>query len=118
MSQSVVSSHFPYLPLHLEIGPHWQIDTAALLDTGFDGDVALPPALIGSVHPPADYLRWTLADGSTVLAPVYLGTVQIGSLGPYPALITAVGDEPLVGRGVSDRFRIILDYGQRVVVES
>ncbi len=80
MSQSVVSTRFPYLPLHLEIGPHWQIDTDALLDTGFDGDVALPPAMIGSIHPPADYLRWTLADGSTVLAPVYLGTYGLAPL--------------------------------------
>jgi hypothetical protein len=32
-------------------------------------------------------------------------------------VVIAVGDEPLVGRGVTDEFRVILDHGRRVIVE-
>ncbi len=35
MSQSLTSSHFPYVPLHLQMG-HRDADVEALLDTGFD----------------------------------------------------------------------------------
>jgi predicted aspartyl protease len=116
VSPSLISPRFPYLPLHLELdGRH--VDVEALLDTGFDGDVALPLALLADGQPPADYVRWTLADGSTVLAPVYDGIVQIGPFSPYPVLITVVGDEPIVGRGVTDNFLITLDHGRQVIVE-
>ncbi len=116
MSQPVVSSRFPYFPLQLELGQRTE-EVEALLDTGFDGDVAVPPGLLTDEEPPDTYETWTLADGSQVLAPVYLGTGRLGSLSPFPVLITALGDEPLVGRGVMDRFKVTLDHGQRVIVE-
>src|SRR5437588_193848 len=60
---------------------------------------------------------WILADGSEVFAPYYLGTVQLGDVGSYPALVATLGDEPLIGRGITDRVRLILDHGERVIVE-
>jgi len=116
MSQSLTSSHFPYVPLHLEMG-HRDADVEALLDTGFHGDVALPAGLTTDGEPADGYLPWTLADGSEVSAPAYDARVQIGELPPLPAVVIVLGDEPLVGRGVSDRFRIILEHGQRLIVE-
>ena len=88
----------------------------ALLDTGFDGDVALPQHLVAGVLPDG-YLPWVLADGSDVLAPAYEGIVQIGSTAPLAAVMIALGEEPLVGRGVSDHFRIVLDHGREIIVE-
>jgi hypothetical protein len=60
---------------------------------------------------------WSRADGTEVLAPVYLGTAQLDAFASFPAFVTVLGDETLVGRGVSDRFRVILDHGQQVIVE-
>lgn len=88
----------------------------ALLDTGFDGSVAVPPDVVSGASPD-DYLIWTLADGSQVLAAAFLGTARLGNLEPFPVLVTALGDEPLVGRGVSDRFKVTLDHGHRLIVE-
>lgn len=116
LSQRLTSSHFPYLPLRLQI--HRRIlDVEALLDTGFDGDVAIPPELIAGDQPPDGYLPCQLADGSHVLAPVHHGVVQVGDIGSFPIVFLALGGEPLVGRGISDRFTIILDHGQHLIVE-
>jgi predicted aspartyl protease len=116
LSQSLRSSRFPYLPVQVDVGQD-AVDVEALLDTGFDGDVALPPDLLPSGEPPAGYMMCRLADGSLVAVPVFRGTVKVGSFGVFQAYITALGDEPLVGRGVSDRFRITLDHGRQVIVE-
>jgi len=112
---SHVSERFPYMPIHLE-SRGGTVDTEALLDTGFDGDVAVPSDLLTAGQTDG-HLRWTLADGSTILAPYYLGEVAVADMGPFPCLITALGDEPLVGRGVAEHFRITLDHGLTVAVE-
>jgi hypothetical protein len=70
-----------------------------------------------SAGPPDGYLPWALADGTEVLAPAYSGTVQVGRMPPIPAVVVMLGVEPPVGRGVSDHFSIVLDHGQRLVVE-
>jgi predicted aspartyl protease len=116
LMQRVVSARFPYLPLRVQIGPSSQA-IEALLDTGFDGALVVPPDSIPDAELPADYHSWTLAAGSTVTAAAYLGIGQIGTLPPFAVLVTALGDEPLVGRGASDRFSITLDHGQRVIIE-
>jgi predicted aspartyl protease len=116
MSQSVVSSRFPYLPVHLDVGGHSD-DVEALLDTGFDGDVAVPLSRMPGGQPPDFLETWTLADGTQVVVPTYLGSVQIGGLPAFRVALTALGDEPLVGRGVGDRFRITLDHGQQLILE-
>jgi hypothetical protein len=38
-------------------------------------------------------------------------------LGPFPVVVTSLGDEPLIGRRLTDRFRVIEDHGARVIVE-
>jgi predicted aspartyl protease len=116
MSPSVESDRFPYIGLHVEVRGQLQ-DIEALIDTGFDGFLAVPPALLDAAQPPDDYQSWSMADGTRVVAPLYLGTVQVGDLAVVPALITALGHEPLVGRGVTDRFRLTLDHGERVLVD-
>ena len=115
MTSRVESPRFPYLPLRLEVRNR-MYEVEALIDTGFDGDVAVPSSLLASGDPD-DYHRWTLADGAALYAPYYLGSVGVGHLGSADAVITVLGDEPLVGRGITDRFRLILDHGERVIVE-
>ncbi|MCY4436931.1 MAG: hypothetical protein OXE05_06310 [Chloroflexi bacterium] len=63
------------------------------------------------------HLTASLADGSMVDVPAYLGTVQVGELPPVTTIIVTLGDEPILGRAVSDQFNITLDHGQRIVVE-
>lgn len=116
MSERIESSHFPYLPLRVAIrNQRYQVE--ALMDTGFDGHVIIPRDLFGNGTPADGRLAWTLADGTRVLAPYYLGSVRIGTVEVAPVLVSVLGDEPLVGRAVIEHFRIILDHGQRVIVE-
>lgn len=117
MSPRLVSRRFPYLPIYLSVRQA-RTDLDALLDTGFDGDVAVPRASVADGDPPDGYLPRRLADGSDVLSPFYHGTVSLGDVGSFPVLIVALGDEPLVGRGVSDRFKVTLDHGYQVIVEA
>lgn len=114
----LVSSRFPYLPIRIRFRQA-EVDVEALLDTGFDGDVVPPARLItGGQQPPDGYLRWTLADGSNVLASYSLGTVMVGGFGPFASVVTVLGDEPLVGQGVAAHVTIILDHGRQVFVQS
>jgi len=108
--------HFPYLQVHVEVRGH-VADIDALLDTGFDGDVAIPDALVAGAGRPDGYGRWALADGSEILVPYYDGTVYLAGLGPFPALVIVLGDELLVGAGAAKHVTIVLDHGQRVLVQ-
>ncbi len=111
-----ISARFPYLPVQLEFGQQ-MYELEVLLDTGFEGHIAVHPGLITTEQPPIGYLHWTLANGTDERAPYYTGRVRIGPLGPFTALVTAMGDEPVVGRRLTNRFMIMLDHGRRVVVE-
>ena len=93
------------------------MDVEAHLDTGCDGDVALPAGLLANTGPPDGYSRWSLADGSPVFVPYDVGTVELDGLGPFPALVIVPGDEPLVGAGAARHVTIVLDHGRRVVVQ-
>lgn len=92
-------------------------DFEALVDTGFDGYVAVPLSVIPADSEPDFLIPWTLADGSEVETPTYLGHVQLGDAPPSPVLVTVLGDEAIVGQAVVRRYRLILDHGQRVIVE-
>lgn len=116
MSQRVVSSRFPYLPVRIHVRDRYE-SGEALLDTGFDGGIVVPSSFFSNAEQPDWYTWWTVADNRRVLAPVYRGTVELDGLGPFPTLITALGDELLVGLQVANRFSILLDHGQRVIVE-
>lgn len=116
MRITLVSSHFPYLLVHIQV--HKQIrDVDALIDTGFDGFVAMPRETLMNGDPPDGYIPCTLADASKIAAPFYRGIVRIGKFPSFAAIILALGDEPLVGRGVTDKFKVIFDYGKKIIVE-
>lgn len=49
--------------------------------------------------------------------PAYLAEIRVGQRDPFPIALLALGDEPTVGRRVTDRFRLILEHGERLFVE-
>ena len=49
--------------------------------------------------------------------PYSLGTGDVDGLAPFPAVVTGLGDEALVGVGLAAHFTVILDHGRRVIVE-
>lgn len=110
------SNHFPFVPFRVTLGTFTE-QTEALVDTGFDGDLVLPTGSIPASVAPGGELLWALADAPEVLAPAYLGNVQLDTLGSFPVVITVLGNEPIVGRGLTDRFRLTLDHGALIVVE-
>lgn len=116
MKQRLISSRFPYLNIQFE-ARHTNRRVEAFFDSGFDGDLAVPKALIANGDPPDGHQIWRLADNSEILVSYYLGTVSLGRLGTFDAVIVTIGDEPLIGRGITDQFNVILDHGKRLIVE-
>ncbi len=114
MSQELTSSRFPYLPIRVQLDQETH-EAEALLDTGFDGGMAMPPFLLADLEPDW-YQLWTLADGSQVSAPVFRGAVQLGDFEPIPVAVVALGDEYMIGLGILRQFSVILDHGARVIV--
>lgn len=116
LKRDLVSSHFPYLSIQLQVR-HRKEKIEVLLDTGFDGDIAVPKGLLTNGDPPDGLLPWTLADGSKIIAPAYLGKVRVGQMTPLPVTVITLGDEPLIGQGIIKHFSITLDHGKKVIVE-
>jgi hypothetical protein len=114
--ERIESDRFPFLPMRATVNDR-TVEAMALLDTGFDGDLVVPLAEIAGGQPPDEYRIWSLADGSEVETPIYYGSVQVGGFPPLDADIAGLGDEAIVGRGVGDHYRIILEHGQHVIVE-
>jgi predicted aspartyl protease len=117
--KSFTSAHYPYIPLTVFFNKRTET-VEALLDTGFDGDVIIPEGLMTNGKPPDSYLRFTLADQATsVLAPAYLGRVEVaelGDAGEHAAIISVLGTEAIIGRNLLRRFRITLDHGRQVII--
>src|SRR4051794_14249039 len=122
MTSSTNSPSFPYIRVRVTIkqprvSRQQVIDLDAMIDTGFDGGVVIPRDLLDPTLEPVRYLPWSLADDSEILLPAFAGTVEIGSLPPVATVIMPLGDNSLLGRHVTDNFRVIFDHGQRVIVE-
>ena len=116
VSRELDSLPFPYLPLRFQVG-RFVFEEEGLLDTGFEGGIAVPPDILRDVGPP-DLLPTRLRPvlGPHVDAPTYAGFFHIGNLGPFPVDIIAAGDEILIGQQAIAHLTITLDHGQRVVV--
>ncbi len=122
MTQAASSSNFPYLPVHIQIGRSFQtidfeFDIEPLIDTGFDGGLAVPRDLIPDSVTPIGRSDWRLADETEISTFAYFGYVIIGQLPPVPALVIALAEEALLGRQVTNNFRLIFDHGSQVIVE-
>ncbi len=113
----IVSPRFPYLEIRVTVRGH-EVQDWAYIDTGFDGYVVVPHDQ-DQVFGPGDYASlWELGDTSLAQAEEYLGQVQlVGTAEIFLARVTALGNEYIIGRALLDRWRILLDRGQRVEVE-
>lgn len=111
-----ITSRFPYLYLELQVRQRKE-KLEVLLDTGFDGDIAIPKGMLTNGDVPDGLLPWKLADGSKIIAAAYIGRVKIGQMPPMTVTVITLGDEPLIGQGIIKHFTIILDHGKRVLIE-
>jgi predicted aspartyl protease len=119
---AVRSTTFPYLPVHVRLGnqqyPDYEFDVDALVDTGFDGGLSVPQDLIPSTVPSLGQYFCELADGSSLLAFAYLGFISIGHLQPVRAIVIALPHQTLLGRSVTNHFRLSFYYGRQVIVDA
>lgn len=108
---------YPSLRVRFFIGD-LDSEAAAVVDTGFDGHLAIPEELAARLPPPVYLRRVRTASGEVVRVPVYFGTVElVDQPTRLNALIIALGDEHLLGLATLNYFRVIFDHGQRIIVE-
>jgi predicted aspartyl protease len=112
----LVSHRSPFIPIDVLLG-QTSGRFEALLDTGFDGDVVVPEHFTASLGAPDEYRVFRLADGSLTVGETFSGQVVLGPVGTFPARVVSLGDECLLGLGVAHRCSVLLDHGQRVIVE-
>ena len=112
----MISPRFPYLPIRFEVRQR-TYQEEALIDTGFDGSIAVPPSLLENLGPPDGHELWRPVVGPPILAPAYRGSFEVGALGPVPVTLTVLGDEVLVGLEVIGRFIVTFEHGQRVIIK-
>jgi predicted aspartyl protease len=126
MSQKLTSRQYPFLPLSIRVrltkNKHFELDTQALIDTGFSGDIVIPSTKEIKKHEPDAYATWTMADGSEVLASMFLGTIRFPELDEDVAemvgvTVTALGDQALIGQSILKHFTLTLDHGKYVTLE-
>src|SRR5579862_6497082 len=92
--------------------------TFALVDTGFDGHLAIPESLVEKLPEPLYVRRVRTASGQVVRVPVYIGTVELTDQpGAIDALIIALGDEYLLGLPTLNHFKATFDHGTTLTVE-
>lgn len=113
---SLESSNFPYLKIFIKVLQR-NLSREALVDTGFDGDISLPARLILNGKPPDGHTSWILANGENIRVPYYFGFIKLGDFKQIFVQITVLGNEPVIGRGITDQFRIVFDHGRKVIVE-
>ena len=106
------------LPLR---GPAGQTrETAAVIDTGYDGFLTLPPSLVEELGLPFRFRgRAILANGSQETFDVY-GVTVIWNGQPRHVEADAVGVEPLVGMLLIDAHSLYVEVtdGGRVAIQA
>jgi predicted aspartyl protease len=126
MSNKLTSNKYPFLPLtiHVQVSNRKKLDihTQALIDTGFSGDIVVPTTDELKQYSPDAYATWTMADGSEVMAPIFLGSIRFPQLDEDVAemvgvTVTVLGDAALIGQSVLRRFTLTLDHGRQVILE-
>ena len=87
---------------------HQPHDVDAVIDTGFNGFLTLPRAMVQTLQLPlAGNRRVTLGDGSTVILDLYLATV-LWDTRPREVLVLAAEGGPLMGMAMLYEHRVIV----------
>ena len=99
--------------VQLEVTPRRsevQINCEAIVDTGFEGGVALPVSLMDGVDfEPLSMIPIALADGTTRWLPTYSGVATIGKITEPVAIIALPQGSPLVGMTFLDGLRLTVN---------
>jgi len=126
MSNKLTSTKFPFLPLSVHVRvtnrKHIDLHTQALIDTGFSGDIVVPATEELKHSTPGAYATWTMADGSEVMAPIFLGRIRFPELNEDVAemvgiTVTVLGDQALIGQSILRHYTLTLDHGKQVILE-
>jgi predicted aspartyl protease len=113
----VISDRFPFVEVVWEVrGLRGQ--SLAFMDTSFDGFLMLPAEWLPLLGTPDRVDWWQLADGSHVAAPTYFGKFRIVGIDIIvDGSLVVMGSEIVVGLDLLRHFLVILERGQRVIVE-
>ncbi len=126
MSNKLISHKYSFLPIsiHVRVSNRKKIDlnTQVLIDTGFSGDIVVPATEELKQYPPDAYATWTMADGSEVMAPIFLGSIRFPQLDEDIAemvgvTVTVLGDAALIGQSILRHFTLTLDHGKQVILK-
>ncbi|MBI3103458.1 hypothetical protein HYZ05_00800 [Candidatus Daviesbacteria bacterium] len=115
-NKSINSVHFPYIPVKITVSEN-SYGLEALIDTGFNGQVILPPSLMTNGQLPKRFVTCKLADNSMVEMSANRGSIKLGGKKFKDVLVIIMGDEPVIGREVIKHFKIILDHGRKIILE-
>lgn len=110
----MTSPRFPILRIRVELAGR-VFEENALLDTGFDGEIVIPKSRAQGLQPD-DIGRFVFPDGTEVEPELFKGVARLNDLEPVPVEIIALGAEFIVGIRLLSRYEVILDHGQRVIV--
>ena len=106
------------IPVRGSEGQEREID--AVIDTGYSGNLALPPTLVAELELPfVIRSRSALADGTVVAFNVHGATVIWDGRSRYID-VDAVGVAPLLGMALMDSYSMFVEVtaGGRVVVQA
>ena len=121
MISAARSTRFPYLSVHVRLGnlqyPSFEFDIEAFVDTGFESGLSVPDGTIPDRVPHQGDMTCILADGTSYNTRAYRGFISVGPLQPIPTIIIALPTQALLGRAVTNRFRLSFLYGREVVLE-
>lgn len=113
----MTTASYPYLRIHFSVGTH-RDHVPALVDTGFDGYLAVPEDLLERLPSPARLEPVRTASREVLWVPAYPGTLELDQVpGRFQALVLCLGDEYLLGLTAINRYLVTFDHGLRVTVE-
>jgi predicted aspartyl protease len=110
-------ARYPSLAFRLTVGSV-VIDGFGLLDSGFEGFMAVPIEVVASLPAPEYRQEAETVSGEFLAVPVWFGSAELADVpGAFDVRVIAIGDEFLIGLQTMNQFRITLDHGRRVLVE-
>jgi clan AA aspartic protease len=110
MIRGIVIDHSPYIEVAI-IGNRGQVDTVALLDTGFDGDLSLPMEIGVALGLELwDMVETELADGTVILELTYIAYIDWEGEFKMVSVTLTRSDEALIGTRLLEGKSVNIDF--------
>jgi clan AA aspartic protease len=88
-----------------------------VVDTGFEGALALPPAAVAALGLPIHQtIVSKLADASRKMTDVYIATIDWDGIA-LDVGVLAIGDRPLLGTALLDGYNLNIDFIANGIVQ-